>query len=694
MDTLALDEDELTRQFIDSRASQIHSTFGVEAHFNSSMSRYELKEFHELTQVLEEVKADAPKLVDYLEVDPTECTWEDVLIELERAREAADLCEQRSRKFYRRPFRWLGDHAHLISPGLSAFPDEFGIIHGGLAVVLSIARHREQVRFKLLRAIETIPNAIHTAQSKERNFPKDETNLQTVLLHRYLDDMRLTLLRTLPKLIKRLNPGSLFGKATNIVKGANIDHFLAEISSSAENVIVCAQGLSDDRNADMYKTVKDTHGVATRTRGGVEQLQTQVDEVLRRQKSLQSQLDAISGKNWLFQFLREYSRPQSHHQSHKPSLDSPGHPTSHLSPGSESAGPRLTTTPFELLNILSVSHLTALDDEVIILKRGRDLPDEALARTASMVRTRELQNLLHSPEPGAVLVDGCADKAQIARISPVSFVCAGLSQTLRQNLTPVLVFFCGRHVGGDPNDDLEGPQGLVRGLLSQLVLLLVQNGWMGDAENIALPISLSASPTATAGDELYSEETTILGVPDLCQLFHSLLGLIPMNTAIFCIVDGMTYYARENWRGDYDLVLAMFGDIVTDSNLGCLFKVLLTSPTNRMNVPTDLLPHQKIALRGARVGSSRHGLGAGLGRRFTQQMGLPPGGGWKEGRGTRQEMYEGRSLGQSADNDVFSGASDFDYYGGRSVDCDLGERNLEESNTPLRAQYGRSLGRH
>ena len=51
----------------------------------------------------------------------------------------------------------------------------------------------------------------------------------------------------------------------------------------------------------------DNHKMAVMTRIGVGDLQSQVAEVLRRQVSLESQLDAISGKNWLFQFLREFS---------------------------------------------------------------------------------------------------------------------------------------------------------------------------------------------------------------------------------------------------------------------------------------------------------------------------------------------------------------------------------------------------
>ncbi|KAM7219805.1 hypothetical protein V8F06_004839 [Rhypophila decipiens] len=683
MDNPTAAADEFARRFIDSRASRIHSTFGVESHFNTSTSKYELKDVYHLTKTLEQVKETAPELIDDLEIDPTDCTWEDVLVEVERARDAANSCERRSRKLYRRPFKWLGDYAHMISPGLSAFPDEFGVIHGGLAVVLSIARHREQVRFKLLRAIETIPNAIHAAQSKERNFSMDETSVESIRLHRCLDDMRRTLLRILPELIKKLNPETIFGKAANVVKGANVDQLLAEISNSAEKVSVCARGLGDDRDTRTAATVVETHDIVTRTRGGVDHLQTQVAEVLRRQQSLQSQLEAISGKNWLFQFLKEYSKPELHR---KPAPDFTRPPQTHPV---DSTAPAITTTAFELLNILSVDHLTSLNDETIILRRGRSLPDDALCRTASMIQTREVQNLLHYPVPGVVAVDGCADRAQIAKISPISFVCANLAQALRQNLNPVLAFFCGQHVNLHPNDDLQGLQGLVRGLLSQLVLVLVQNGWMGETEGIALPVdSSSGRPSDTTQhffhgtdhpggyQEDYSDsDGMVLSLPDLCQLFHSLLRLIPPDTFVFCIVDGISYYERDIWRRDYDQVLTMFGDIVADSTLACLFKILLTSPTNRMQLPHDVIPHQKVELRRVKVGQTG-GLGAGFGR----DMRMAGGHASDSGPSYRDETFA-RNL------DGHSGFDAYGYHPGQD-EYTGGMEFGHHPESPLIAQYG------
>lgn len=267
-----------------------------------------------------------------------------------------------------------------------------------------------------------------------------------------------------------------------------------------------------------------------------------------------------------------------------------------------------------------------------------------------MIQTPEIQQLLHSFEPGIVLVDGCADRSQIGTISPISFVCSNLAQALRRHdltgqASPVMVFFCGQHVAS--NDPLQGPQGLVRSLLSQLVLLLVQNCWLEDGAGIGLPFDVPLSPAGSrrGNDYVYSgaghesddyfggdnmgmgtegveeDGNILLTLSDLCRLFHSLLGLIPRETFIFCIVDGISSYQREVWRKDYELVLGLFGKIIMDARLSGLFKVLLTSPTISLPLPNDLIPHKKVSLRNER-GS---GYGSGIGRSFGHGYGYHPG---------------------------------------------------------------------
>ncbi|KAK0721887.1 hypothetical protein B0T26DRAFT_673659 [Lasiosphaeria miniovina] len=105
---------------------------------------------------------------------------------------------------------------------------------------------------------------------------------------------------------------------------------------------------------------------------------------------------------------------------------------------------------------------------------------------------------------GIVAVDGRFNCMQMGQLSPLSYVCAALTHTLKQQSesarassspaspklekgppppqpppshSVVLEYYCALHIGED--DDLLRPQGLIRCLTTQLILSLLANGWMG-----------------------------------------------------------------------------------------------------------------------------------------------------------------------------------------------------------------------
>jgi len=127
-----------------------------------------------------------------------------------------------------------------------------------------------------------------------------------------------------------------------------------------------------------------------------------------------------------------------------------------------------------------------------------------------------------------------------------------------------------------------GPQGLMRSLVAFLVLSLVQNECISDSAPIRL---------AFQGD------FEALSFKDVCQLFYHLVELVPNGLKVFCIVDGISYYERQVWKGDYDLMMQCFGSII--ANKAPVFKLLLTSPTVSRWLP-DLRPDQRVSLRNLR----------------------------------------------------------------------------------------------
>ena len=243
---------------------------------------------------------------------------------------------------------------------------------------------------------------------------------------------------------------------------------------------------------------------------------------------------------------------------------------------------------------MRVNHLLALDDEQHIIGRGSSLGRDAISAAASMFQTPQVQQLLQLPESGVVLVNGCIDRSQSTKISPVTHVCATLTHALRlprfDGANMVLSFFCGQH--STTNDDLNGPQGLMRSLVAFLVLSLLQNNCISDSAPIYFP------PLQGNFDDL--------SFVDICQLFYHLVKLVPKPLTIYCIVDGISFYEREGWEDEYELIMQCFSSIIANK-ANAPFKLLLTSPTKSLWLPNSIMPNQPVSLRNVRGRGPRGG---------------------------------------------------------------------------------------
>jgi len=176
---------------------------------------------------------------------------------------------------------------------------------------------------------------------------------------------------------------------------------------------------------------------------------------------------------------------------------------------------------------------------------------------------------VHNPRSGIVLVNGCGDRA--GAISPVSCVVANLAHGLRRQGTPVLVFFCGLHTG----DELRGPGGLLRCLVAQLVVVLLDKGWMEEGECVGGRME------------------------DLGGLFGRLMELVPEGRGVWCLVDGAGYVEGGEWQRDWERVVEVLGRVVREGGRSW-FKLLITSAGLSRGLGN--IEHQRVNLRGGQMG--------------------------------------------------------------------------------------------
>jgi hypothetical protein len=322
-------------------------------------------------------------------------------------------------------------------------------------------------------------------------------------------------------------------------------------------------------------------------------------------------------------------------------------------------------TPTDLLAAVHVHHLRVSADAQRVVRANPTLPQADVERCAMVIMAPQIKQLLSPGRGGSgtIVVDGRFDRAQMGKVSPLSYVCAMVAQALRSQAQPqspptsplsekppptsngciVLEFYCALHAStlDESDDDLSGPQGLLRALIMQMILGLAATEVIINADE---PVRL---PHLRDGEEelLVQQE---LGA--LCRLFVELVRLVPEDTVVYCLVDGWSAYERDLWHTDYDALLNMFHDVTVDS--GASFRLLLTSASSCRWLGDFVLPGQRVSLVDREAngrewcGSARGGL-KGLARAATMSdggMGLSSG--YYDGNGGVEDNEHDRSFSQ------------------------------------------------
>lgn len=127
----------------------------------------------------------------------------------------------------------------------------------------------------------------------------------------------------------------------------------------------------------------------------------------------------------------------------------------------------------DLIRVLAVPYLHATSDMAVILKLSSAFDSSAKAHAAALLQTEQYRRWLAADSSELIHVDGYLDPSLLGKTSPISYISAAMVQILQDvhaNIT--LSFFCGQHLAS--NDVLKESGGLIRALLSQLTLAILQ----------------------------------------------------------------------------------------------------------------------------------------------------------------------------------------------------------------------------
>jgi hypothetical protein len=212
--------------------------------------------------------------------------------------------------------------------------------------------------------------------------------------------------------------------------------------------------------------------------------------------------------------------------------------------------------------------LSAQQDLENVLKRGHQFDSAAHAHAQYLWRTQQFLDWLRGNNSAVLLVDGSLDGMSAGRISPMSLFCATLAVQLPETRRNIwLQFFCGPHTR--TGDALYGPQGMLRSILTQLLLNLYQRSMM----TLTLP-----DPSALLGCGAE------MPLDCLCRIFHDLVRGLPRGLTVFCALDGINYFETPPMAQPLCDAVSFLQNTASDSSTGAHFKLLLTSGSKSKHV--------------------------------------------------------------------------------------------------------------
>jgi hypothetical protein len=201
------------------------------------------------------------------------------------------------------------------------------------------------------------------------------------------------------------------------------------------------------------------------------------------------------------------------------------------------------------------------DLDKALADRGRfSLKDQG--QVQSIFDNEQFLQWMEQHHPGLISVDANLQAAALESVSAVSAFCGTLVTSMLEVYPDDVVthFFCGLHA--DPGDDWFGPRGLVRSVVMQVLMKLVEMG----RESLDF-----------INNRGYLQELEDHDLHSMCATLHWLLYQFPPDTRVYCIVDSISCFDVDRQFRDLATVMEALKEMVDDSALGYIFKVFVTT---------------------------------------------------------------------------------------------------------------------
>jgi hypothetical protein len=239
----------------------------------------------------------------------------------------------------------------------------------------------------------------------------------------------------------------------------------------------------------------------------------------------------------------------------------------------------------EVLSMLNFGQEVLLDDmrRTEHHCRSLELPEHRLAR--GVLEGPKFQHWFAADEPSALMLESGPDLNILGRASALSYVSIlVLEKLVDQEPAIAICHFCRRHLSSV--DDCCGPQGMMRGLISQLLRKFPN-----------LDLSFASS------GRQFREQLESYHLDALCEFFRKVVERLPQDAVLFCIVDSVDCFERQEWVETCRVAMRGLQDMTHDFSAGATFKLLITSPVRSRYVSKIFTARQRVLLTG--TGTSR-----------------------------------------------------------------------------------------
>ncbi|KAK4204944.1 hypothetical protein QBC40DRAFT_272041 [Triangularia verruculosa] len=489
-------------------------------------------------------------------------TWDDVLIEVQQASDSYSEASGMWAKI-RKGLCSFGRNAKAFDAWASLLPSQseyLSVLCGGLKFILGAAARLHDISAEVCDALAEIPILLKGTHlvlgifRRSKDLHQASAALYSAViaaLHHILLWYREKAFKTLFKSILKQDSYAtqLTELLNNVSQQANYFDQVVRLHSYERIVdtseMVRAQGVQHDENHNvLVRHLSESNSGLQHLRGDfnskAEHLQSQV-------AALTNVLSAfLSSNSWMdarTQDVRGPYLPIRRARSDSKLIEGP---PPHLS----------STSSLEKM-------VSTLDLDSSVIERGIaaslrsvwQIPRSDQDRLVAAMQSTKLQRWIKETTSSAIFLNYNATRNHHA----TSFVAAKLADSVTSSSVLALAFFCGSHINRRTDDPDFGVTGMMRSLISQL-LLAYPNFGLHTVRRI--------------------RDADFINVEDLCEVFYLLTAQLPQYQTVFCILDSVSSFEENNGlREESEIVLQQLMDIITwTSEYGCCFKLLLTSP--------------------------------------------------------------------------------------------------------------------